>query len=74
MYKIKMFTASTPGDVEQQANEWLRVESGRGAFRVISATPTDVVQLSAETGIQRFTVVILYEQEDFEPVNPDQER
>ncbi|MDA1226669.1 MAG: hypothetical protein O3A33_01735 [Chloroflexi bacterium] len=64
MYQIKIFSAATPIGVEQQANEWLKSESGRAEFRVVTVSPTDVVQLSAETGIQRYTVVMLYEQSD----------
>ena len=70
LYQIKVFTGPTPGGVEQQANDWLKAESSRGGFRVVTASPTDVVQLSADTGIQRYTVVILYEQEDFEASEP----
>lgn len=71
MYQIKVFTAPTPGGVEQQANEWLRVESVRGQFRVVTASSTDVVQLSADTGIQRYTLVLTYEQTDSEEVESD---
>ena len=61
MYQIKLFTASTPSEIEEQVNEWLKRRSGEDYFRLVQATPTDVVQISPNSGIQRFTLVIVYE-------------
>ena len=61
MYQIKLFTASTPSEVEERVNEWLKRRSGESSFRLVQATPTDVVQISSNSGIQRFTLVLTYE-------------
>ena len=61
MYQIKIITASTPNEVESQANVWLKKRSQDELFRLVEVKPTDVVQISTNTGMQRFTVVITYE-------------
>lgn len=61
MYQIKLFTASTPSEVEERVNEWLKRRSGENSFRLVQVTPTDVVQVSSTSGIQRFTLVLMYE-------------
>ena len=61
MYKIKIITASTPNEVESQANEWLTKKGQDELFRLVEVTPTDVVQISSSSGMQRFSLVITYE-------------
>ena len=61
MYRIKTFTASTPHVVEDQANEWLNQPGGVNRIRLVQVTPTDVVQVSSNCGIQRYTLVIVYQ-------------
>ena len=61
MYQIKLFTASAPSEIEEQVNEWLKWRSGEDYFRLVQAMPTDVVQISSNSGIQRFTLVLVYE-------------
>ncbi len=61
MYQIKIITASTPNEVESQANVWLEKKGQDGHFRLVKVTPTDVVQISSNSGMQRFTLVITYE-------------
>ena len=61
MYQIKIITASTPNEVESQTNAWLEKNGRDGHFRLVRVTPTDVVQISSNSGMQRFTLVITYE-------------
>ena len=61
MYKIKIITASTPSEVESQANVWLKKKSQNELFRLVEVTPTDVVHITSDSGMQRFTLVIAYE-------------
>ena len=69
-YQIGVFTTHTATSVkeqaEEQANGWLRVESIRRKFRILTTRSTDVVQLSADAGKQRQTLAITYEQSDCE--------
>ncbi len=64
MYQVKIFTASSPSEVEEQANDWLRRHSERHDIRQVRATATDVVQLTPNSGIQRFTLVLVCEYQD----------
>ena len=61
MHQIKIFTSSSPSEVEEQANDWLKLHSERYDIRLTQVAPTDVVQISSDIGIQRFTLVIVYE-------------
>ena len=61
MYQIKIITASTPNEAESQANVWLEKKGQVKRFRLVRVTPTDVVQISSNSGMQRFTLVITYE-------------
>ncbi|MCH7625906.1 MAG: hypothetical protein IIC83_08295 [Chloroflexi bacterium] len=61
MYQIKIITASTPSEVESQANVWLKKKSRNELFRLVEVAPTDVLQISSDSGMQRFTLVITYE-------------
>ena len=61
MYQIKIITASTPNEVESQANVWLKKKSRNELFRIVEVMPTDVLQISSDSGMQRFTLVITYE-------------
>ena len=61
MYQLKIITASTPNEVESQANVWLKKKSHDELFRLVEVKPTDVVQISSNSGMQRFTLVIAYE-------------
>ena len=61
LYQIKIITASTPSEVESQANVWLKKKSQGERFRLVEATPTDVIQIASNSGMQRFTLVIAYE-------------
>ncbi len=61
MYQIKIITASTPNEVESQANVWLKKKTQGELFRLVEVTPTDVVQITSNSGMQRFTLVIAYE-------------
>lgn len=61
MYQIKIITASTPNEAESQANVWLKKKGQDGHFRLVEVKPTDVVQISSNSGMQRFTLVITYE-------------
>ena len=60
MYRIKTFTASTPYLVEDQANEWLKKCGEENCIRLVQVTPTDVVQVTSNCGIQRYTLVLVY--------------
>ena len=61
MYQIKIITASTPSEVESRANVWLKKKSRSELFRLVEVAPTDVLQISSDSGMQRFTLVITYE-------------
>ena len=61
MYQLKIFTGPTPMHVEDSVNHWLSERSEVGAVRLAQAASTDVVQVSTNSGIQRFTLVLLYE-------------
>jgi len=61
LYQIKIITASTPNEVESQANVWLKKKSHNELFRLVEVAPTDVLQISSDSGMQRFTLVITYE-------------
>ncbi len=61
LYQLKIITASTPNEVESQANVWLKKKSRNELFRLVEVTPTDVIQISSNSGMQRFTLVIAYE-------------
>ena len=61
VYQIKVFTASNPGEVEGQVNRWLTEHRERAGIRLVDVTSTDVIQVSSKSGIQRFTLVMVYE-------------
>ena len=61
MYQIKIITASTPNEVESQANVWLEKKSQNGLIRIVEVAPTDVLHITSDSGMQRFTLVITYE-------------
>ena len=46
---------------ENQANIWLSEKGQRDHVRVVDVRPTDVVHVTPESGMQRFTLVIVYE-------------
>lgn len=61
MYQLKVFSAATPLEVEESANLWLRQNAEIRCLRVTQVTSSDVVQVTSQAGIQRFSLVILYE-------------
>ena len=61
MNQIKVFSGPTPSEVEARANEWLRDTGEAEGIRMAHATSTDTVHVSASTGIQRFSICILYQ-------------
>lgn len=71
-YKTEAFAASNPGGVEQKANQRLKTASSQGFVPHGHGSPTDVVRLSADTGIRRSSPVIVYGREDAESQQPEQ--
>ena len=63
MYQLKIFTGPTPLEVEEQVNRWLKRRSELSHVRVTQFTATDVAHITSSDGIQRFTLVFLYEVE-----------
>ena len=61
MYQVKIFTGPTPMEVEDSVNRWLSERSGVSDVRLAQAASTDVVHVTSNNGIQRFTIVLLYE-------------
>ena len=61
MYQVKIISAATPNEVESQANVWLKKKSQSELFRLVEATPTDVLHVSSDSGMQRFTLVMTFE-------------
>ena len=61
MYQIKIFTGPTPLEVEDGVNRWLRQRSEVSHVRFTQAASTDVVQVSSTNGVQRFTLILMYE-------------
>ena len=61
MYHVKVITTATPKEVENQANIWLSEKGQRDRVRIVTVRPTDVVHVTSKSGMQRFTLVIVYE-------------
>ena len=61
MYQVKVITTATPKEAENQANIWLSEKGQRDCVRIVDVRPTDVVHVTSKSGMQRFTLVIVYE-------------
>jgi hypothetical protein len=61
VYRIKVFTGSNPSDIEGAANDWLRQHRESSGVNLVQVTSTDVVHISQTSGMQRFTLVIVYQ-------------
>ena len=61
MYQVKMFTGASPLEVEDQVNRWLKQRCEVSHVQLAQAAATDVVHVTSNGGIQRFTLVVLYE-------------